>query len=189
MDISSDSITRFWQKVQKTDSCWNWTASKDKYGYGMWNYRTSKKQQFMRAHRFAFLLSHGQLTPGKEINHICKNTSCVNSKHLEELTREEHMRKTPGTYGYKWGHRSKCEKGHPLKGKNLMPFALKRGFRKCRECSIEASKKWRTENPEKMKAAVKNWRDNNLDTKRAYDRWYNEHVRGHKPRNPKPAKA
>jgi hypothetical protein len=29
-----DAKTRFWEKVDKTDSCWNWIAGKGKgYGY------------------------------------------------------------------------------------------------------------------------------------------------------------
>jgi hypothetical protein len=31
---SQDIIDRFWKKVEKTDTCWNWTAYKqDGYGY------------------------------------------------------------------------------------------------------------------------------------------------------------
>ena len=29
-----DADERFWEKVEKTDSCWNWVAYKDREGYG-----------------------------------------------------------------------------------------------------------------------------------------------------------
>jgi hypothetical protein len=71
---------RFWSKVYKTDTCWLWLASKNKPGYGYFN-TTSKK--CVRAHRFAWELSHHKKIPeGVCVLHHCDNPPCVNPAHL-----------------------------------------------------------------------------------------------------------
>lgn len=87
-----------------------------------------------------------------------------------EVTRKEHMNLTPGTYGYKWAQRTHCEKGHELKGDNLVKSQLKRGLRQCRTCSIEKNRAWRKANPEKMLAAVRSWQRRNPDRVRELNR-------------------
>jgi hypothetical protein len=147
--MTQDIIDRFWGKVEKTASCWNWLAGKDNDGYGRFG-----KQ---RAHQVAFVLKYRHIPVGKELNHTCQNRACVRWSHLEALTHKEHMRKTPGTFGYKWAAATHCIRGHLLAGENLLPWALKRGKRFCRTCRIEANRLWRKANPDKMRAAQQNW--------------------------------
>jgi len=70
---------RFLTKVNKTDGCWNWTAHKDKDGYG--RFRIDGK--IHRAHRVSYELYKGEITKGLVVRHSCDNTSCVNPDHLE----------------------------------------------------------------------------------------------------------
>ena len=151
MLLSQVQIERFWAKVEKTDTCWFWTAAVDDDGYGRF--------ANLRTHQIAYILTIGPIPAGKELNHTCQHRSCVNPDHLEALTHTEHMRKTPGTYGYKWAHRTHCLKGHPLTEDNLVPFLRKKGQRRCRQCAIEKDRQWRQENPEKFKAAVARYRE------------------------------
>lgn len=71
------TIDRFMAKVQKTDSCWNWTARKTPQGYGRFGFTGTNKL----AHRVAFELFVG---PVGELHvlHRCDNPSCVNPSHL-----------------------------------------------------------------------------------------------------------
>jgi len=71
---------RFWGKVNKTETCWLWTAAKDAYGYGVFSVGYSMKL----AHRVAFQLSTGDLPA--QLDHICHNKSCVNPNHLRATT-------------------------------------------------------------------------------------------------------
>lgn len=81
-------VGRFWEKVQKTESCWLWTGAKNRDGYG--NLRFDRKS--MLAHRVSWFLEHGELPPQDvEIAHTCDNPPCVNPEHLVESTHLENM--------------------------------------------------------------------------------------------------
>lgn len=49
------------------------------------------------AHRVAWVLHNNKEIPdGYEIDHLCRNTRCVNPEHLEPVTRAENMRRRHG---------------------------------------------------------------------------------------------
>ena len=60
---------RFWEKVQKTDSCWLWTGATTSAGYG--------RIDSFYAHRFALGLIYEPLEEGVEGCHKCDNPPCV----------------------------------------------------------------------------------------------------------------
>ncbi|MCG7596313.1 HNH endonuclease [Mycobacterium sp. PSTR-4-N] len=73
---------RFWQKVNKTESCWEWTAYKNSAGYG--KFRLDGESRL--AHRVSFEWANGPIPEGMEIDHICHNPGCVNPAHLRLAT-------------------------------------------------------------------------------------------------------
>lgn len=92
-----DAISKFWGKVNKTDSCWIWTGYAHK-GYGRYiisnkNYPQLKGE--IRSHRVSWILSRGPIPEGKSVLHKCpsgSNSMCVNPDHLYIGTQLENMR-------------------------------------------------------------------------------------------------
>lgn len=69
---------RFWAKVQKTDTCWLWTASANLRGYG-W---IGVNGRLRRATRVAWELQIGEIPAGLHVLHTCDNPRCVRQDHL-----------------------------------------------------------------------------------------------------------
>lgn len=83
-----DPQKRFWSKVEKTDTCWNWIAAKNQYGYGMFGVGGRNRTSSL-AHRFSWTILVGEIPAGKEIDHICHNHACVNPDHLRVVTSKQ----------------------------------------------------------------------------------------------------
>lgn len=126
----TDPVQRFWSKVNKTESCWEWIASKASGGYGMFAINHDK---LVRAHVFAYQTMVGEIPEGLVLDHLCRNRICVNPAHLEPVTRRENVLRGE-TLPAKNLQKTHCPNGHLLAGENLSPAHLKRGGRTCRIC-------------------------------------------------------
>lgn len=93
----SDPFTRFWPKVDKTETCWNWTAYLDRHGYGRFG-RGSRTAGVIFAHRFAWEAENGPIPEGMDLDHTCHNTACVRPSHLRPVDRKRNMENLVGAY-------------------------------------------------------------------------------------------
>jgi len=81
----------FWTRVQKRESgCWEWTSNITGAGYGSLSLGAGKNGY---AHRYSYELMRGSIPDGLTIDHLCRNTRCVNPDHLEPVTQAENNRR------------------------------------------------------------------------------------------------
>jgi hypothetical protein len=105
---------RFWAKVRKTDTCWLWTASGDRNGYGLfWN-----GDKLVYAHRYAYELLVGPIPAGLTIDHLCETPACVWPTHLEPVMLAVNILRGNGPTAIN-ARKTHCPQRHPLLGGNL----------------------------------------------------------------------
>ena len=97
MNFTPINQDRFWLKVNKTDSCWEWVAAKVR-GYGTYWVPTSSGMKQAYAHRISYALKHGDIPDGVQIDHMCRNRACVDPDHLRPVTNKQNAENL-GTVG------------------------------------------------------------------------------------------
>lgn len=75
---------RFWSKARKTKDCWLFTGTTIR-AYGRFRFDGVDYE----AHRFSYELHNGKIQKGLVIDHLCRNSRCVNPDHLEAVTHRE----------------------------------------------------------------------------------------------------
>lgn len=126
---------RFWKKVACIPTgCWEWRAAATR-GYGV--YAVERRAQ--RAHRVAFEALVGPIPEGMDLDHLCRNPSCVNPAHLEVVTHRENVLRGESPPA-ELARRTRCPEGHPLAGANLSPSSTRRGSRSCLTCERRRSR-------------------------------------------------
>jgi hypothetical protein len=112
-NMNPKDISRFMDKIEKTNNCWNWTGSVND-GYGQFWY---KKR--VSAHRFSYELFKETIPQGLQLDHLCRNRKCVNPEHLEAVTTQINtVRGLTGKINHFNKNKTHCPKGHEYSGVN-----------------------------------------------------------------------
>jgi hypothetical protein len=87
LHYTPEDVARFWIKVNKTDTCWLWTAATLSCGYG--SFGLNGRQH--GAHRIAYTLTYGNIPEGMYICHACDVRNCVRPDHLWAGTQKDNI--------------------------------------------------------------------------------------------------
>lgn len=83
--------TRFWSRVdrQGLNDCWEWTGpTTGSQAYGAFCFDSG----YVYAHRFSYILTHGEIPDDQVVMHTCDNPPCVNPLHLKLSSQGENIR-------------------------------------------------------------------------------------------------
>lgn len=75
---AGDPNARFDAKVVRSDNCWEWTGSRNDFGYGLFYLKGDQ----VRAHRYSYERAFGAVPDGLYVLHKCDNPKCVRPDHL-----------------------------------------------------------------------------------------------------------
>ena len=136
--LKKTETMRFNEKFVKggDSSCWNWNGAKDWGGYGQFRGR----KRMTTAHRWSYQTYVGPIPDGLVIDHLCRNPSCVNPKHLEAVTHRENTLRGVGPAA-KNARKTHCKHGHEFNKENIY---IQSGHRSCRECGRRRVREYRS---------------------------------------------
>lgn len=121
-------------RILLIDGCWVYEGCRNSHGYGQINTKINGIYKRVYLHRIMFEIFIGKLVKGKELDHLCKNTYCVNPYHLEQVSHRVNCLRgiSPASLHAK---KTRCPKEHQYSHVNS------RGQRVCRLCLMENSRR------------------------------------------------
>lgn len=128
---------KFWSKVQKTDTCWEWISGKNTTGYGIIHFG-GRARSFL-AHRVSWLLHNGDISKNLLICHRCDNPPCIRPDHLFAGTQKQNMQDASRKMRTSSQKKTHCRQGHPYIGENLRIVS---GERRCVECLRKSNREY-----------------------------------------------
>lgn len=122
-------------KVDIKTNCWFWLGGKTS-GYSMFVFNNKT----VLGHRWFYEQKNGVIPKGLQIDHLCRNRSCVNPEHLEAVTQKVNLLRGEGACA-KNARKTHCKRGHKFTPDNTYSH---RGYgRRCIACQRYRLNMWR----------------------------------------------
>jgi len=120
-------------RISFGNDCWEWSGYRDRDGYGR-VYFDGKQRN---AHRVVYELTRGEIPAASEIDHLCRNRSCVRPDHLRTVSHRENVF-APGSLALAkiQSERKTCPRGHVYDGSY-------RNMRRCSQCRRDEKRRYR----------------------------------------------
>lgn len=77
---------------ENDQACWCWASKRDRWGYGRFNVREDGRHVTKMAH-IEMLRQFEPIDTKLEVDHTCRNPTCVNPDHLEQVTPSENCKR------------------------------------------------------------------------------------------------
>lgn len=113
--------------VGSGDQCWVFCGAHSAGYPQIWRNRAQHL-----AHRVMYEERVGPIPEGKQIDHLCRNRSCVRPDHLEPVTPRENQERAGMPIAAHQLAKTHCPSGHPYNATNT--YVTKQGHRLCRTC-------------------------------------------------------
>ena len=107
--------------------CWLWLGGLSGSGYA----HLANKA----VHRLMYEREVGPIPTGLDLDHLCRQRSCINPAHLEPVTRRENLMRGP-TVPARNAMKTTCRNGHPY------DYVDGEGWRHCRQCRNKSAMEW-----------------------------------------------
>jgi hypothetical protein len=118
----------FSRTIRGPGGCWLWTGGKSD-GYAM--ARVTYRGRSLRLHRIVYEQLVGPVSPGLEIDHLCRVRCCLNPEHMEPVAKRVNVLRGEGACAVH-ARKVTCLRGHSLSGENL--YIEPGGGRRCIAC-------------------------------------------------------
>lgn len=145
-------IDRFAQKIALTSTgCIEWIACTNGVGYGSFRLDPDSDSRRVYAHRWSYEHHRGPIPADLHLDHLCRNTLCVNPEHLEPVTLGENVLRGDSSPAIN-ARKARCLRGHDFSAENTYIHPTN-SSRRCRTCARERDRRRSRRRTSTQKAA------------------------------------